>query len=128
MHPHERSTVVRVAAAVGAFALLSGCATHLVKPAPSQPVAVMVTNNSNQSADIDALGSGGRYALGHVPVDVTATLYVPTYVVASGQLRLIVHRGDGSSLPTSAVRVAPGDSTTLIIDANPPFITFGVNP
>jgi hypothetical protein len=123
-----RSLSRLAAACLVVGSLPAGCAQHRPDeaPGPSTPIMAIVANDAGLDADVYAVGSGGRYHLGVVPVGVTATLYIPSYIVGSGTLRLFVHRPSASEWWTPAVHVRPGDQTELQLTSPIQRSTFGV--
>jgi hypothetical protein len=107
---------------------IAACASHRPGGGPtlSTPITVTVTNTGDHDADIYASGSGGRYHLGFVPTGVTAKMYVPSYIVSSGRLRLFVRPVGGSRWWTPALQVGPGAHTVLQVSSPAQFSTFAV--
>jgi len=97
-------------------------------PSPTTPITVSISNNGTLDADITASGSGGRYHLGLVPAEAAATLYLPSYVVSSGALRLFVQPVGGSMWWTPVVHVQPGANAVLQLSSPIEQSTFGVGP
>lgn len=121
-------TLLAVATAIGTICT-GACAPHgIISKANTTPIEVSVTNEDNFDADVYALGASGRYHLGFVPTNVTAGLYVPSYIVSSGRLRLLVRRIGANTYHTPSVAVNPGDSTTVVLQSDPGLSTFVVNP
>jgi hypothetical protein len=113
-----------VAAAAG------GCARGHPSGGPSAatPIIVTVSNGGTLDADISAAGSGGQYHLGRVPVDATATLYLPAYVVSTGTVRVFVQPVDGDRWWTPTLHVEPGSSVVLELSSPIQQSTLRVDP
>jgi hypothetical protein len=124
-----RLLVGRAVACLAASAI-AGCAGGRPGggPAPSAPIVIAVSNDGDFEADIYADGSGGRYHLGLVPTGVTAKLYLPSYIVGSGTLRLFVRRVGAPEWWTPAVKVQPGDSAALQLTSPVDASTLTVGP
>ena len=107
----------------------AGTAAPNTEPTPSGAVAVAVTNDGFDDAEVYALYNGTRYHLGFVPSNRTTQLRVPASALGpGGSLQLVVHRiGDsGNDYVAETVRVSPDQMAAFNIQPRVEMSTLSV--
>ena len=114
----------RAVAAIALVVSLGACATAspgFGSPAdPSEDTAVEVRNQAFSDMIVYVLSGGGRWRLGIVPGNSSATLRLPHHLVpAAGALELLADPIGGRAYRMSAVGVSTGQWIELTLHESP---------
>ena len=106
-------------AILGAALLFSACASGANRASSrpdSAPVALTVTNQNWLDVDVYAIRGTARYRLGAVGGNSSATLRIPSSLIAHGDLRLMADPvGSNDVYVSDVIPVAPDQSVQLTV-------------
>jgi hypothetical protein len=117
-------------AVLGAALLLSACASGANRASSgleSAPVSLTVTNQNWLDVDVFVLRGTTRYRLGAVGGNSSATLRIPSNLIARGELQLMADPiGSNDVYVSDVIPVAPDQSLQLTVAPRMRMSTYAV--
>lgn len=117
-------------AVLGAALLLSACASGANRGSTrleSAPVLLTVTNQNWLDVDVFAIRGSTRYRLGTVGGNSSATLRIPSTLIARGELQLMADPiGSSDVYVSDVIPVAPDQSLQLTVAPRMRMSTYAV--
>ena len=117
-------------AVLGAALLLSACASGANRASArpdSAPVSLTVTNQNWLDVDVFAIRGSTRYRLGAVSGNSSATLRIPSSLIARGELQLMADPvGSNDVYVSDLIPVAPDQALQLTVAPRMRMSTYAV--
>ena len=107
-------------AVLGAATLLAACASGANRGVSSgleaQPISLSVTNQNWLDVDLFVLRGTSRYRIGAVGGNASATLSIPSNLIARGEVQLMADPvGSDDRYTTGIISVAPDQKVQLTV-------------